>query len=85
MCDVLLVRLRVDDDIIDIHAADAAGNAVGELCVHHALEHGGRVDETKQHCGASGKAVMCDEGRLVALLGWDFILIFIIILNRSLT
>ena len=65
--DVLFVRLRVDDDVADVHTTGTARDAIGERSVHHELEYRGLVDETKRRRSTLKQAAVCDEGCLVAL------------------
>ena len=69
MRDMFLVHLQVDGCVIDVHATEATGNAVGERRVHRAVEHCGCVDETSRHRSAPKEAVVRDEDRLVAPIG----------------
>ena len=49
---VLFARLRLDGDVVEVHPTEPARDAISERRVHHALEHRGRVDETKRHRSA---------------------------------
>jgi hypothetical protein len=46
---MLLDRLHADEDVVEVNADDTFHNKVLEDVVHHGLEGGGGVCESKKH------------------------------------
>ncbi len=53
--------LGEDQDVIKVNCHLAFGNEVTEDVIHHPLEGGGRVHESKEHHGGFGESLICME------------------------